>query len=166
MVCSPLKYACLDWGSVLLHPAASSSTSHRDISDGAYRRRGSPCIPILQGHGSCAYTPNASDVPKLIIWLKHFRVPLVRCAFVGPMCSGMHIVAVHAQLGCTNFVRPIDLAIRPYVTLMLSTNHFVINLDEISIMVDQYPTNSPVDSPFSYTIYQSNDVCLASFQFS
>lgn len=74
------------------------------------------------------------------------------------MCSEMHIVQVHAQLGCRTNVRAMDLAIRPYVSLVLSPGHFVVNLDDFTVNVDQYPSNSPVSSPFSYTIFLSNDV--------
>lgn len=74
------------------------------------------------------------------------------------MCRAMCITPVHAQIGCTQDIRPMDLAIRAYVTLVFSPGHFVVNLDDFMISVKQYPTNSPVPSPWSYTIFLSNDV--------
>lgn len=51
-----------------------------------------------------------------------------------------------------------DLAVRAYVSLVFSQTHFVVNMDDFMITVGQYPSNSPVPNPFSYTIFLSNDV--------
>lgn len=51
-----------------------------------------------------------------------------------------------------------DLAVRAYVSLVFPNSHFVVNLDDFMIHVDQYPTNSTVPDPWSYTIFVSNDV--------
>lgn len=95
---------------------------------------------------------------------QHYKVPTFKAVFIGSLCHSLYITPVSAQIGCQRDVRPFDLSVREYVTLLFPVSTIAVNMDEFMISVSQYPVESPVVSTHTYTIFLSNDVCAVSSQ--
>ncbi|RXW11430.1 hypothetical protein EST38_g14425, partial [Candolleomyces aberdarensis] len=81
---------------------------------------------------------------------------VIRGVFVGTRGPSMRLVPVPIRKYPKNTPRSIDALFRCYVPYSTSREGIVVNLDDFITQVKQYPPDSDVDQPYSYTIFSSN----------
>ncbi|KAF6763371.1 hypothetical protein DFP72DRAFT_1060534 [Ephemerocybe angulata] len=86
-----------------------------------------------------------------------YRVPKVKCAFIGTDCACIHVVPVSAQPGYHRDIRPIDLIIGTYVNIVPLGSCAAMNLDLNMIIVGKYPADSQAAVSQYYTVFKSNE---------
>ncbi|KAJ2914796.1 hypothetical protein MD484_g5625, partial [Candolleomyces efflorescens] len=80
----------------------------------------------------------------------------VKGMYFGTDCSSPHLVPVPVQKSLGNPMRPVDALFTTYIPVTMPETFIVLSLDRFIIHVPQYPADSRVPDPFSYTIFFSN----------